>query len=229
MAHPLKADSESAHSSKLHRMTRHYGAAGPNNIKSPQEYLKGNGGEQHVGYGADSEMASARSDRPARRSAAANPLPTYARGGKVKGATNVNIIVAPQSPQQPGPGAGPSPQLAALAQKAMGAPPPGAMPPLGAPPMMSPGAGPGGPPMMPRARGGKVKHSDEAEDKKLFHKMMAEHEQREAKMERAASKGRATGGRVPDLSSMDAGSMSGEGRLEKIKIQKRNLPKAQEV
>lgn len=218
MAHPLKSDSESAHSSKLHRMTRHYGAAGPNNIKSPQEYLKGNGGEQHVGYGADSEMASARSDRPARRSAAANPLPTYARGGKVKGATNVNIIVAPQSPQQPGPGAGPSPQLAALAQKAMGAPPPGAMPPPGPPPMMPPGAGPGGPPMMPRARGGKVKHSDEAEDKKLIHKVL-----KQEGLERA------DGGRVPNLSSMDAGSMSGEGRLEKIKIQKRNLPKAQEV
>lgn len=176
MSHPLKSDAASSHTSKLRRMTSHYGAASgaANNIKAPQEMLKGEGPEADVGFGADSSAASARSDRPARRTSAANPLATYARGGKVKGeelceggpakalgggviarahggrakhkgSTHVNVIVAPQGGAPGGmPPGGPSPQLAALA---------GAHPPMGGPPMMPPpGAGgppPGGPPMMP--------------------------------------------------------------------------------
>lgn len=46
------------------------------------------------------------------------------------------------------------------------------------------------------ARGGNVKHDDVAEDKKLFHKMMVEHEQREAKMEKKAAGKYARGGRT---------------------------------
>ena len=86
MAHPLKNEAASAHTAKLRSMTSHYGlASGPaNNITSPQERLKGEGGEKSVGFGADSDMASARSDRPARRTQSANPIATYARGGKVK-------------------------------------------------------------------------------------------------------------------------------------------------
>jgi hypothetical protein len=87
MSHPLKSEAADAHASKLRAMTSHYGAAsGPaNNIASPQARLKGEAGEPHVGFGADSDNASAkRGDRPARTSMAANPLPTYARGGKVK-------------------------------------------------------------------------------------------------------------------------------------------------
>jgi hypothetical protein len=87
MSHPLKSDAASAHSSKLRSMTTHYGlASGPsNNITTPGERLKGEAGEDHVGFGADSANATAkRGDRPARRSVAANPVPTYARGGKVK-------------------------------------------------------------------------------------------------------------------------------------------------
>ena len=87
MAHPLKSDAASAHSAKLSRMTTHYGlASGPaNNITTPQERLKGEEGEHHVGFGADSANAtSKRGDKPARRSMAANPVPTYAKGGKVK-------------------------------------------------------------------------------------------------------------------------------------------------
>jgi len=74
-------------------------------------------------------------------------------GGKAKKGMNVNIIIAPNPPQQGGP-----------------MPPPGAIPPPGGapvglhqgapPPMMPPGAAPAGapPPMMPRARGGRTSH-----------------------------------------------------------------------
>lgn len=87
MAHPLKNEAASAHTAKLRSMTTHYGlGSGPsNNITSPQERLKGEGGETHVGFGADSDAKSAkRGDRPARTSMTANPVATYARGGKVK-------------------------------------------------------------------------------------------------------------------------------------------------
>lgn len=87
MAHPLKSEAASAHTAKMRSMTDGYGlASGPaNNITSPQSRLKGEGGERHVGFGADSDNASsARGDRPARKSMAANPIATYARGGKVK-------------------------------------------------------------------------------------------------------------------------------------------------
>lgn len=56
------------------------------------------------------------------------------------------------------------------------------------------------------ARGGAV-HSDEAADRKLFHKMMAEHERGEMKMEERQA--RARGGRIT------AGAESGAGRLQK--------------
>ncbi len=75
-------------------------------------------------------------------------------GGAAKKGMNVNIIISPNSPQQP------RPMM----------PPPGALPPPGAgplgmhqgapPPQMPPGAAPAGapPPMMPRARGGRTSH-----------------------------------------------------------------------
>lgn len=56
-------------------------------------------------------------------------------------------------------------------------------------------------------RGGAV-HADEPQDRKLFHRMMAEHERGEMKMEEHAAK-RATGGRIT------AGAESGVGRLQK--------------
>lgn len=70
----------------------------------------------------------------------------YKKGGRVKGTTNVNVIIAPQGGA---PAGGPPPM-----------PPPGAMPPP--PPGM--GAGPGGPPMpppgpMPRKNGGRVAYA----------------------------------------------------------------------
>lgn len=69
-------------------------------------------------------------------------LDKFARGGKVKkGATNVNVIIAPQGGGMPVP--------------APGLPPP-ALGPASPPPMLPPGIGPGGPPMMPQRRGGRA-------------------------------------------------------------------------
>lgn len=70
----------------------------------------------------------------------------YARGGKVKGNTTVNIVIpggGMPKPPMPGPMAGP--------------PPPGGGPPMMPPPPMG-GPPPGGPPGMPmRASGGRIK------------------------------------------------------------------------
>lgn len=233
MAHPLKHDASSAHNAKLRRMTRHYGSAsGPsNNRLAAVESLKDEGPEDNVGFGADYAAATARSDKPARRAVAANPIATYKKGGKIapveiasrarggrlkgkgkgKGSTHVNVIVAPQG-QPPGGGMPANPQLAALAASAgpkppMGppmAPPPGA----GAPPM-----GPGGPPpMMPRKRGGRANHPDEAQDKQLIHRVL-----RQEGLERE----RAQGGMV-DISSVKSGADSGPGRLEKAALHRRH-------
>lgn len=258
MSHPLKSNAATSHTAKLRRMTAHYGSASgdANNIKAPQEMLKGEGPEADVGFGADSSAATARSDRPARRTSAANPLATYARGGKVKaradggetkkfydetlpevvkkqegqdtkanpkystggviararggrakhgkGSTHVNVIVAPQGAGGGGaPGAGPSPQLAALVghpPMPPMAPPPGAGGPPGGPPMMSP---PGGPPPM-RARGGKVMgdHPDASKDKELINDTLKE----EGLIRKAK------GGGI----TMKAGAATGIGRLEKM-------------
>lgn len=262
MAHPHRAEVKGLHNAKLRAMTRHYGAAsGPaNNIVTPGERLKNeNVGqpEADVGFGADAAMAFPRSDRPARRSVAANPVPTYARGGKVKhrddggavdakpvgptgrerissdgkvsgfseggviqrarggrakGATHVNVIVAPQ-----GQGAGaiqtPPPALAALAAGASPPPMPAGPPP--APPMAPPGAG-GPPPMPMRAKGGRIKgeidtptHDDLDEDKRdLISKTLEE--------EGLIRKAR--GGGI----HMTAGAATGIGRLEKMGIKARH-------
>ena len=147
-------------------------------------------------------------------------VPGRARGGRMKhhgkGATHVNVVVAPQGGGAP-PMMAPHPQLAALAAGAhppMGGPPPGGpppgMPPMGAgPPGMPPppGGGPGGPPPpMMRARGGKVMgdHPDASQDKALIEKTL-----REEGLVRKAK-----GGGV----HMTAGAVTGNGRLEKMHI-----------
>lgn len=86
MAHPMRKEADAGANAKMRRMTDDYGlGAGPKeNILAPTNKMKGEGPEQDVGFGADSSMAKARGDRPARRSAAANPLATYKRGGTVK-------------------------------------------------------------------------------------------------------------------------------------------------
>lgn len=85
MAHPQKKEAASSHNDKLRRMTEDYGSAsGPkNNILAPPNRLKGEGPEDSVGFGAESGAPRARSDRAARRPTA-NPVATYAKGGRVK-------------------------------------------------------------------------------------------------------------------------------------------------
>ena len=168
MAHPIRVEATDSHNAKLRRMTRNYGEANPAmNQKLPQEKYKIEGPEPHVGFGASYDAVNARSDKPARRSVAANPVATYKRGGsakceggvaerkrggrlkhkdsggavdaieqanenqaqstpsnrarggrlhhgKGKGATHVNVVVAPQGGGSGAPMA-PPPQLAALA------------------------------------------------------------------------------------------------------------------
>jgi hypothetical protein len=83
--HPNKKEASDALNAKMRRMTAHYVGSPVNNIKPPSEHLKGEAMEDHVGLGADSANETAkRGDRPARRAMAANPVPTYKKGGRVK-------------------------------------------------------------------------------------------------------------------------------------------------
>lgn len=260
--HPFRLQSKDGHNEKLRKMTDHYGSADPKaNVSAPTNKYKQEGPEDDVGFGADSTMARARGDRPAKK-AQANSVATLKKGGRVKnrnmggnmpagnmapgnmpsvtptvmpsgsmvapmpgavpqgsgvmnslqrarggrtkkGATNVTVVVAPQSPSSP---AGTNP---ALMHPAMPpgppmpppGPPPGAVGPPGAPPgPMPPGMPPPGM-MPPRAAGGRVgtlkdqgisASSSVGNEKGITNK----------------------GGKI---TGYDAGSLSGEGRLEKIK------------
>ena len=275
MAHPNKKDSAAAHTDKMRRMTQDYGsAAGPDeNIPAESDSLKQEGDEDSVGFGSDSSAPSARrGDRARRGTAAANPVSTYRKGGRVKSkkradggdvssietanrdqamatprarggrtkakGTHVNVIVAPQ-----GGGAGapmPPPVLPVGGPPPMaGMPPkPPMMPPGGAPPMGgampppgllgAPGAPGGMPPgiMPPRATGGRVTHADEAQDKELIMTILKD----EGLTRSDSEVKRARGGKINSIHDMDAGSMSGPGRIEKAELQKNAGRKApQEV
>ena len=52
---------------------------------APVDADKAEGAEEVPSFGADSAAAKPRGDRPARRTAAANPLSTYKKGGRVHG------------------------------------------------------------------------------------------------------------------------------------------------
>lgn len=110
-----------------------------------------------------------------------------------KSGTTVNIVIA--SKGTPGGAAAPMPGGAMM----------GVAPSPLPPPRLPPGA-----PMM-RKKGGRVEHSDEAQDRKLIKKMLKEDD---ARMKRAK------GGRL----GMTAGAESGPGRLEKTRIQKKTYP-----
>lgn len=158
-----------------------------------------------------------------------------ARGGRTKGkGTHVNVIVAPQgAAAPPPPPVLPVPPAGMMPPKPPMMPPPGAggPPPMGGPMpppglMGAPGAPGGMPPglMPPRAKGGRV-HADEAEDKDLIKKTL-----REEGLTRSDSEvKRARGGKITSIHDMDAGSMSGEGRLQKAELQRhagRKAPQA---
>lgn len=243
MAHPMRKDLEGVvgHNAKLRRMTRHYGDADPAMKRNaPVDRMMTEGPEEAPEYGADAAAPNARADRPARRTTAANPMSTYAKGGAVKGRamggrmkkgkTNININVMPGPGGAQGQNGLPPPVLTPGGNPAIppaSAPPPmplmaggapGMMPPGGVPgaPMMPPGAMPPGM-MPPRKRGGRIEHKDEAADKKLVKAMV-----------KGSSLKRATGGAVQNLQlkgnkvHMDDGAVSGPGRLEKTAARARN-------
>lgn len=173
-------------------------------------YKKGGSVKKRADGGSVSAIEQANKDQAAS---------SRARGGRLKGkgSTHVNVIIGgpqgsgatpppviplagpPGGPPGMPPGPPPGPPPAPLMGPPGPMPPPGGRPPGGIPP----GAMAGLPPGLPmRARGGKVAHSDEVQDKALIKK--------ELKSEGLT---RARGGMVKV--GLDAGSVSGEGRLEK--------------
>lgn len=236
MAHPMRSDVKDAINAKMRKMTMGYGSAsGPKNNKlAPTNALKGEGPEEASGFGAEAGVPRPRADRASRLS---NPVATYAKGGAVaratggrtkkgKGATNVNVIIAPQGggdkppmPMPPPALAGPPPGAPPMPPKPpMGAGPMGGMPPGAAGLPMAPGAPGGMPPGLvpPRKRGGRV-HEDAAQDKALIEKTLKDE---------GLVRERAAGGRMPH---MTAGAASGDGRLEKIGKKPHDAGKPQAV
>ena len=243
--HPMKKDSSDSANAKMRKMTAHYGDANPSMKKlAPDTADKKEGGEESVGYGADSAAPNARSDRPARKTSAANPVATYARGGAVararggrtkhKGAghTHVNIMISPPG----GPGAGAAPGATPPPVIPPGPPPPMAAPPAPPHPMMGPpGMPPGGPPMPPpgsmpppglppRAKGGKVTHSDEKEDRKLVKELV-----KSDALKHARADGGAITGKKPKVLNLTGSPATGIGRLEHTKAQARDKHKPEEI
>lgn len=201
---PFRSKAKDDHEAKVRKMTTEYGSASPSmNKAAPTNKYKQEGIEDPVGFGADSMMVKARSDRPGKRPQA-NDVATLACGGAVnrarggrtkkKGATNVTVVVAPQAPQGAPAGANPALMHPPIPPGA-GGPPPG---PPGGPPGAPTGPMPPGMPppgmMPPRASGGRV---GTLEDQGL------------------SSSDKAT--TVKKMSGYSAGSISGKGRLEKIK------------
>lgn len=250
MAHPHKADVEDSHNAKMRRMTMHYGEADPKaNFKAPSEKYKLEGPEPHVGFGADNSAVNARSDKPARRSLAANPIATYKKGGKVKhrdSGGDVSTIEEANKDQAATQGRARGGRLhhkgkgsthvnvmiAPQGGAGAGAPPP--IPPqlagaLAKPPMAGPP--PGGPPMPPPGAGGPPPGGMPPGGpppmmRKRGGKVHADEVQdkalikKELKAEGLVRKAR--GGAL----HMTGGSLSGPGREEKNKFQKHHGDKS---
>lgn len=154
-----------------------------------------------------------------------------ATGGKTKGKTNINIVIAAGKPagnkdmmgMPPGMDGGPQGMPIPVP------PPSGGMPmgggaPMPMPPMPAPGPAAGGPPPMPRKSGGRL--TAKASSYKDMTAGSAGGEGRLQKTDIAEKHKGAptfkTGGKVyRSYKDMDAGSASGLGRLEKTEIQKR--------
>ena len=150
----------------------------------------------------------------------------YAKGGKAKGKTNINIVIAAgQKPQQPGmmpPPGGPDAGGPAGGVPVPMAAGPGAPPPAAAPmpmPMPMPSMPAGAPPMARKA-GGRI-----SKVAKSYKDMTAGAGSGEGRLQKTdiAKRGerKAGGGVYRSYKDMDAGAGSGLGRLEKTEIQKR--------
>jgi hypothetical protein len=172
-----------------------------------------------VGSGPAGMDPSAKRGGRIRKRAMGGPI--GASGGKKskKGHTNVSININPASSNTPLTPPAPMPMAAGAPPMPMPPrppmPPPGPLMGAGAPglPPGAVGAPPGMPPgplgqlalqqraagLLPRKRGGRIPHDDEAADKKLVNSMVKQ----------SALKGRARGGKI----LKGAGAESGEGRL----------------
>lgn len=238
MSHPHKTSAVDSHNAKLRAFTRDYGAADPD-MSIPAPGTKPNGPQRVIGFGvnAEGQMARARGDRVTRRAkggkvmkhradggdvsaieeanrdqAAATPR---ARGGRTKGHTHVNVIVAPQGGGTPPPPVIPTgPGMAPGGPPVMPPRPPMAGPP-GVPPGVPPMAAgaPGGIPpgmMPPRKRGGRIEKQTDPTPETLKDTGLKA-------FERGDHVDGVTGPPSGGKSRMSSGGHSGPGRMERIK------------
>ncbi len=214
MANPYRSEAKSTGSSKFKAITGKPGGGTPFDASREDS--------DSLGKAMKSGKQMPHADMKAHGMESKSRLDKYARGGRAKKGNNVTInIVTPRAPSaaspdigqgEPLPPVGPPPGVG----PADVGPPPGpiaAGPPIGPPP--------GGPPVPMRKRGGAVfegSKQDIAEDKKGQAKM-------DKKVAKKANGGsafgdlkKASGGGVGHkYPAIKQGSISGEGRLAKIK------------
>jgi hypothetical protein len=199
----------------------------------PKEKMEGKSAKHHMGKRKRGGKVVAKSEKTAPMED--DDMPKRAEGGRVKkpSQTTVNVMMGPDKSAAP-------PQQVPVPVK-VPVPVPQAGPPPGAPPMPPQGIPPGGPPpgampppgMMARAKGGKVTKGTKTYEEGLKNGTQVSHApgkndaewMGETKPVIPVRSGFARGGMTSESMGMgpkmDAGAGSGDGRLEKIGIQKR--------